>query len=93
MVTNRALAHRVNIPFMVNVPDDPDALKLIRVLLLLFDFAWRNRVEVLLFVENVNKLFDVIEAILEVCGECYDVWMVVVCRARYGLETATLNYI
>lgn len=92
MVT-RALTHRVNIPFMVNVPDDPDALKLIRLLVALFDFAWRNRVEVLLFLENVNKVFDVIEATLEICGECYDIYELVICRVRYEFATVALNYI
>jgi hypothetical protein len=82
MAMTLALAHRSNVPFMVSVPDDPDALKLIRLLLLLFDFAWRNRGEILLFVENVNRLFDVAEATLDVCAVCYDGWMWVMGEAN-----------
>lgn len=70
-----ALAHRTSIPFMVIVPDDPEAIKLLRLLLFLFNFLWRNRQEIFLLVENVNRLFDVAEVVLEICGVCYDWWI------------------
>ena len=87
----RTLTHRSNVPFMVIIPDDPDALKLIRLLLAVFNFAWRNRAEILLLVENVNKVFDVASTTLEFCGECYDLWMVVVCRVKFGFATEILS--
>lgn len=89
----KSLAHRSNIPFMVNIPNDPEALRLLRLLVVLFDFAWRNRVEVLLFIENVNKVFDVIEATLDMCAVCYDGWVWVICTLKYELKTTVLSSI
>lgn len=78
------LAHRADMPFMVTIPNDPDALKLIRLLLIFFNFLWVNRQEVLLLVENVNKAFDVIEAVLDLCADCYDLYMVLLCQVKYA---------
>lgn len=82
----RALTHRTGLPFMVIVPDDLEAIKLLRLLLFLFNFLWRNRTEIFLLVENVNRLFDLVEAFLEVCGVCYDWWVKLICTAKYVLK-------
>ena len=37
------LAHRQSIPVLIAVPDDPDALRLIRLLVLILDFIWQHR--------------------------------------------------
>lgn len=79
----RALTHRTGLPFMVIVPDDPEAIKLLRLLLFLFNFLWRNRTEIFLLVENVNQLFDLIETFLEICGVCYDGWVKLICTVKY----------
>jgi len=78
------LAHRADMPFMVTIPNDPDALKLIRLLLIFFNFLWANRREVLLLVENINKAFDVIEAILDTCAACYDGYLVLKCKVKFA---------
>lgn len=90
MVT-RALTSRANVPFMVIVPDDPDALRLIRLLLVIFNFLWRNRAEILLLAENVNMIFDVIEAVLDMCAVVYDWW--ILCIAKLESNLTALNYI
>lgn len=88
-----ALAHRTGIPFMVIVPDDPEAIKLLRMLLFLFNFLWRNRAEIFLLVENVNRLFDTVEAMLEICGICYDEFEWVLCVVKSGLKRIISNSI
>lgn len=87
----RALAHRSAVPIMIVIPDDPDALKLIRLLLVIFNFLWRNRQEVFLLAENINRLFDWSEAILEMCGVCYDAWVWLICTAKLELNPTILN--
>lgn len=87
----RALSHRTGLPFMVIVPDDPEAIKLLRLLLFLFNFLWRNRAEIFLLIENVNRLFDVIEAVLEICGICYDGWEWILCNLKSGSKRIISN--
>jgi hypothetical protein len=89
----RALASRADMPFMVTIPNDPDALKLIRLLLIFFNFLWSNRQEVLLLVENINKAVDLIEAILDTCAVCYDMYLGLKCRVKYAFAQPVSSFI
>jgi len=93
-MTTRSLTHRVNVPIVIVVPDDPDTLRLIRVLLLVLVFMWDNRHEVLLLIENINRAFDwidavvsvvsdMVEAFLDVCQMVYEETSFVVCSVRW----------
>jgi hypothetical protein len=90
-MTTRTLAHRVDVPIMVSVPDDPDSIKLIRVIMFLLNFVWENRQEVLLLVENINRTYDLIDAVWSVCLDMVEM-ILDGCQWCYEVSVCSLKY-
>lgn len=59
------LAHRQSIPVLIAVPDDPDALRLIRLVVALLDFLWQHRYTFLAAAEIICDVAAVGHAIEE----------------------------
>lgn len=54
------LAHRQRIPVLIAVPDDPDALRLIRLIVLLLDFLWQHRLTVLAAADSIGLVVEAV---------------------------------
>lgn len=51
-----ALAHRQSIPILIAIPDDPDALRLMRLLVALLDFIWLHRYTFLSAADTIGNV-------------------------------------
>lgn len=59
------LAHRQSVPVLIAVPDDPDALRLMRLIVALLDFFWQYRYTFLTAAEIICDVAAVGQAIEE----------------------------
>lgn len=51
-----ALTHRQSIPILIAIPDDPDALRLMRLLVALLDFIWLHRYTFLSAADTISNV-------------------------------------
>lgn len=82
----RALSHRQRVPFMVSIPDEPDAIRLIRIMLLFINYTWQHKEQVFLLMDNINAFFDLVESVLDVCMACYEYYERLLCKVKSGLN-------